>query len=256
MQGIDPSTNAAQPQTIRTNRATLSARYIVGADGHQSRIRAWAGLDRASISARRIGLRQHFALRPWTSHVEVYWSSHGQAYVTPIAPDEVCVAFVSTGKHLDVTQALAHFPELQRRLASAPPTGTPRGSITLSRRLHRVTRGNIALIGDASGSVDAVTGEGLSLCFRQSLALAAALQANDLTQYQLAHTAMHRLPHLMARALLLMDSSPLLRTRVIQLCAAHPSIFDRLLQLHIGHSQLHLFCAKGLLSNGEHLLTP
>ncbi len=252
VQGIDTAISG-QPQTIRTNRNPITARYIVGADGHQSRVRTWAGLDRASVSARRIGLRQHFALAPWTSHVEVYWSHHGQAYVTPISPDEVCVAFVSRAKHPSVAHALAHFPELQRRLASASPSDAPRGSITLSRKLHRVTRGNIALVGDASGSVDAVTGEGLSLCFRQSLALAAALQSNDLSQYQRDHTAMHRLPHFMARSLLLMDSSPRLRALALQVCSRHPSLFEHLLALHIGHSSPRLFGAKGLLSNGLRL---
>jgi menaquinone-9 beta-reductase len=252
VQGIDTAVSG-QPQTIRTNRNPITARYIVGADGHQSRIRTGAGLDRASTSARRIGLRQHFAFAPWTSHVEVYWSDHGQAYVTPISPDEVCVAFVSRARHPSVAQALAHFPELQRRLASSTPSDAPRGSVTLSRKLHRVTRGNIALVGDASGSVDAVTGEGLSLCFRQSLALAAALQANDLSQYQRAHTAMHRLPHFMARSLLLMDRSPRLRDHALRICSRHPSLFGQLLALHIGHLPLRLFGAKGLLSNGLRL---
>ena len=253
VQGIDTS-NSSQTQIIRTNRSNLSARYIVGADGHQSRIRAWAGLERASVSAVRIGLRQHFALRPWTSYVEVYWSDHGQAYVTPISPDEVCVAFVSRTKHASIAQALTHFPELECRLASALPSSTPRGALTLSRQLHRVTRGNIALVGDASGSVDAVTGEGLSLCFRQSLALAAALEANDLTQYQRAHTAIHRLPHLMARTLLVLDSSPRLRSHVLQICGAHPSLFDHLLHLHIGHISPGRFGVQGLLSKGLRLL--
>src|SRR5580698_8767881 len=30
---------------IRTNRQTLHARYLIGADGHQSRIAKWAGLE-------------------------------------------------------------------------------------------------------------------------------------------------------------------------------------------------------------------
>ncbi len=63
----------------------------------------------------------------------------------------------------------------------------------MSRRLHRVTSGNIALIGDASGSVDAITGEGLALCFRQALELAGALKAEDLALYERAHARLHHL---------------------------------------------------------------
>ena len=71
----------------------------------------------------------------------------------------------------------------------------------MSRRLRHVTSGNIALIGDASGSVDAITGEGLALCFRQALELAHALRVEDLDLYERAHARLHRLPHFMSRAM-------------------------------------------------------
>jgi len=47
------------------------------------------------------------------------------------------------------------------RFVSATLTISERGAVTVSRSLESVYRGSIALIGDASGSVDAVTGEGL-----------------------------------------------------------------------------------------------
>ena len=248
--------------TIRTNHHTIHPRFILGADGHQSRIRAWAHLDRASITARRIGLRQHFALAPWSPYVEVYWSDHGQAYVTPIGPNEICVAFIAHRKHASIAEALAHFPELHHRLASALPTNTPRGSITLSRKLHRVTRHNVALIGDASGSVDAVTGEGLGLCFRQALALGdtlrEAIQApasdNPLVSYQQAHLALQKLPHFMARTMLLLDSSPHLRNRTLTVLQRHPHFFEHMLRVHVGQAPIRLFGSTGLLATGAHLI--
>jgi menaquinone-9 beta-reductase len=240
--------------TLYTSRGPLETRFLIGADGHQSRVRNWAGLDRATLSARRIGLRQHFAIAPWTGFVEVHWSDHGQAYVTPVSDHEVCVAFIARQRFPSVAAALACFPQLQAHLACAAPSDAPRGSITLSRKLHRVTRGNIALIGDASGSVDAVTGEGLSLCFRQALVLADALAANDLAQYQQAHTALRRLPHLMAATLLLLDRSPRLRAHVLARFERQPQLFSHLLALHIGESPLQLFGPSGLLATGLHLL--
>ncbi|HEX4651844.1 MAG TPA: FAD-dependent monooxygenase [Granulicella sp.] len=239
---------------LHTSRGPLETRFLIGADGHQSRVRAWTGLDRAILSARRIGLRQHFAIAPWTGFVEVYWSPHGQAYVTPVSPHEVCVAFIARTKFPSVAAALACFPQLQARLAAAPPSDTPRGAITLSRKLHRVTHGNIALVGDASGSVDAVTGEGLSLCFRQALALADALVANDLARYQQAHTALCRLPHRMAATLLLLDRSPRLRAQIFARFARQPQLFAHLLRVHIGDEPLRLFGRSGLLATGLHLL--
>jgi flavin-dependent dehydrogenase len=233
VQSIEPT---ATGHLIRTNRQTLGTGYLIGADGHQSRIATWAGLTKATLYSRRIGLRQHYAIAPWTNFIEVYWSDHGQAYVTPNSSTEVCVAFVSNKKIPTADQALSHFPVLSRRLAAAQLSGPARGSISLGRKLRRVAAHNIALIGDASGSVDAITGEGLALCFRQAAPLALALKANDLSLYQQAHRRIQRLPSLMSRSLLLMDRSPRLRETVLHIFRRNPSLFERLLQMHIGHS--------------------
>ncbi|HEX3968517.1 MAG TPA: NAD(P)/FAD-dependent oxidoreductase [Edaphobacter sp.] len=226
---------ASRPET-RAGSRTFRTRYLIGADGHQSRIAKWAGLTAGSVRSRRIGLRQHYAIAPWSSFVEIYWSNHGQAYVTPISSCEICVAFVSREKIGSAEQALRHFPALQRHLLLAKPSGPPRGSITLGRTLHRVVSGNIALIGDASGSVDAITGEGLALGFRQAVALASALKKDNLTAYQRDHRRIQRLPTLMSRSLLLMDRSPRVRDRALNLFERNPSLFARLLQIHIGHA--------------------
>ena len=77
-----------------------------------------------------------------------------------------------------------------------------RGAISVSTRLPRVIRGRLALIGDASGSVDAITGEGLALAFRQAAILAEALSKNDLAIYQAAHRRIGRIPRLMSRLML------------------------------------------------------
>ena len=256
-QGIRPGQGTAR-SIVRTNRHTVRPRYIIGADGHRSRIRAWAGLDRASISARRIGLRQHFTLNPLTDVqsdlVEVYWSNSGQAYVTPISPTEICVAFVAHKKFPSVQHALNQFPQLQQSLQSATPSNTPRGAVTFSRKLHRVTRGNVALIGDASGSVDAVTGEGLGLCFRQAIALGEALCTGDLAHYQREHTRLRRMPHFMAQTMLLLDQSSQLRTRALKALERRPQIFQQLLRVHIGHAPVTLFGSTGLLAAGVRIL--
>jgi flavin-dependent dehydrogenase len=235
---------------VQSNRQTLRTRYLIGADGPRSRVASWAGLTEASVQSRRIGLRQRYTVAPWTDFVEVYWSNHGQAYVTPNSSNEVCVAFIANKKFVSPEAALSHFPTLRRHLARSQPNGPARGSISLGRTLQRVTRRNIALIGDASGSVDAITGEGMALCFRQAAALSNALRAGDLNLYQQAHRSIQRLPSVMSRSLLLMDRSPRLRDAVLRTFQRTPWLFERLLEMHIGHSPVQSFTTEGL-----HVLT-
>jgi len=252
VQGITQTSDGVQ---VHTNRKTLAARYLIGADGQRSRIANWAGLTEDSVHSRRIGLRQHYSIAPWTDFVEVYWSNSGQAYVTPNSSNEVCVAFISSNKFASSNQALRHFPTLALRLANAQASGVARGSITLDRKLRRVTTGNIALLGDASGSVDAVTGEGLALCFRQAAAFAMALKSGNLGLYQNSHRRIQLPAALMSRGLLLMDRSPRLRDHVIKNFQRFPLPFERLLQVHIGHRACVFPGIDGLLAAGLQRLT-
>ena len=130
------------------------------------------------------------------------------------------------------------FPQLAERLRGAAPSTPVRGALTGTYRLRRVYRANIALVGDASGSVDAITGEGLCLAFQQAEHLADALAAGDLSRYATAHCRLLRRPHLMASLMLLLDGHSWIRRRAIQAFAMVPEAFASLLALHIGHVSL------------------
>ncbi|MGJ5814667.1 NAD(P)/FAD-dependent oxidoreductase [Paludibaculum fermentans] len=220
-------------QRVLLRNHSLTARFIVGADGAGSAIRRWAGLDARVRDSQRFGFRRHFQVAPWTDHVEVHWASGCQIYVTPVAADRVNVALLSCSSDLRLQQALPLFPDLMEKLRGAAPASTERGSISASRRLRRVCHDRIALIGDASGSVDAVTGEGLSLAFQQALALAAAMELDDLGLYQKAHNRIRRRPALMADLMLLMDQRDSLRRRVFSALSARPKVFADMLSMHV-----------------------
>ena len=226
IEGIDPTGVIVGGRTIR-------CRWIVGADGFHSTVRRWTGLAPDWNGARRIGLRQHYRVRPWTDFVEVYWRKDCQAYVTPVGVDEVCVAMVGTAD-IRVPDLAAMFPRLGSHLSGAEPIGPPRGAISMSTRLPSVVAGRIALVGDASGSVDAVTGEGLALAFRQANSLATAIAAENLKRYGASHRQMGRMPRLMARTLLLLDGNDRLRRMAFRGLAGHPRIFSHLLAVHVG----------------------
>jgi flavin-dependent dehydrogenase len=88
------------------------------------------------------------------------------------------------------------------------------------------------LIGDASGSVDAITGEGLCLSFRQAASLADAMIKGELSDYQAAHTRLLRQANIVARMLLLLDRHPALRRRVVRTLSTHPELFSQMLAIH------------------------
>ena len=115
-------------------------------------------------------------------------------------------------------------------------------------------RGNVALVGDASGGVDAITGQGLYLAFSQALALADALEAGELEQYEAAHHRLSRRPAFMAQLMLLMDGRPRLRRRVMQTLADEPRLFARMLAVH-GGSASAVDCAVNGLRLGWRLVT-
>jgi 2-polyprenyl-6-methoxyphenol hydroxylase-like FAD-dependent oxidoreductase len=223
----------------------IAARWIVGADGSQSQVRRWAGLEFAGRQSGRFACRGHFAVAPWSDCVEINWARDSQAYVTPVSDREVCVVVVSRQPDCRLPSELGEFPELARRLGSAKLSGKMRGAITRTRGLRHVYRGNVALIGDASGGVDAITGEGLSLSFHQAEALAEAMAVNDLNKYQLAHRRFARRPAFMARVLLLLDGRTHLRRRVLKIFAKYPEVFERLVAIHVGETSPAHFAATG-----------
>jgi flavin-dependent dehydrogenase len=246
--------SAISDQGVLVNGRKISCRWLVGADGQNSQVRDWAGLGASSSSTQRIGLRQHFQIQPWSDYVEIYWGGHGQAYVTPVGRNEVCVALISRQKFKSFDDGLSEFPELAAHLKGAPSTTRPRGAMSISRKLKQVCRGNVALIGEASGSVDAITGEGLAMAFRQALALGPALAAGNLSSYAAAHSQINSLPEFMSRSMLLMDRSRWLRSRSLRAFARQPQIFGRMLAVHVGELRLKDFGAARLLNLGWQLL--
>ena len=213
---------------------SLSAKWIIGADGASSGVRKWAGLEARRLTPRRFAHRLHYAVAPWTEHVEVHWNRGCQMYVTPVGEQEVGVALITSEREQDFATALQMFPRLARRLTGASVSSRIRGAVTATTFMPRVTVDRVALVGDASGTVDAITGEGLGLAFRQSVALAESLGTGSTAAYEKAHRAIGFRPRTMSRALLLLDRHPQLLQAAVRLFAARPAAFRRLLALHVG----------------------
>jgi flavin-dependent dehydrogenase len=186
--------------------------------------------------------------------MEIYWGAGCQMYVTPVSADEVCAAVISRDSHLRFGQALHNFPDLMRRLEGRAPAGAERGAITASSSLRNVVRGRVALLGDASGSVDAITGEGLCLAFQQAIALATALESGNLDAYQQEHRRLLRRSAFMARLMLSLDEFGWLRERALRAFPATPAAFSTLLAAHVGALSLAESLIKGVLPLGWQML--
>jgi menaquinone-9 beta-reductase len=219
---------------IVTNRGKFSYDWLIGADGQNSQVRKWAGLEPQLVPRKRFGFRRHYRVGPWSDAVEVHWAQGCQMFVTPLASEEVGVVVFSRDPALRLESALPRFPAIAMRLRGATPTSRELGDTTALRILPAVTRGRIALIGDASGTVDAVTGHGLSLSFEQAEQLAEAMKNGDLSRYEAAHRKIAAVPIAMTRLMLLMERSDWIRRRALRLLQNTPGLFSRLLAIHSG----------------------
>jgi 2-polyprenyl-6-methoxyphenol hydroxylase-like FAD-dependent oxidoreductase len=224
--------------SVTTVHEKYRYRWLVGADGQNSQVRRWAGLNPRTAGRNRYGFCTHFRVKPWSDVAEVYWARGCQIFVTPMAGEEVCVAVISRDRGVRLEGALPQFPALAARLKDTNPTTKESGDTTSLRILPAVARGRVTLIGDASGTVDAVTGHGLSLSFQQAVPLAEAMILRDLTHYQRVHKRISSVPILMTRLMLLLAGSDWMRQRTIRLFEKSPGLFSRMLAIHTGAAPL------------------
>ncbi len=219
---------------VRTSQGLIEANWIVAADGLRSPLRRTAGLQASPAKRKRFGTRKHFDLTPWTDYVEVYWADGTEAYVTPVGPREVGVAVLWEGPRRSWSEMLAPFPELQRRLEGAKCTSEERGMGPLEQGTTAVTSGNLALVGDAAGFRDAISGEGLAIGLQQAFAVVDAIEQGGLALYAKAHRRITRLPDLLTLVLMRIACRTSLRRSFLSSLERHPETFDRLLAVVAG----------------------
>jgi 2-polyprenyl-6-methoxyphenol hydroxylase-like FAD-dependent oxidoreductase len=167
--------------TIELAGARLRPALVLGADGLNSGVRRACGIALRVGARRRYGVRQHFALESWTDHVEVYFARGVEAYVTPLRFG-MNVAFLWSPAEIELSpgrapfaQLLQRFPALERRLDGAEAQDRASGAGPFDQHPAERARPGLALVGDAGGYIDALTGEGVGLAVTQALALERAV---------------------------------------------------------------------------------
>ncbi|MEM6927396.1 MAG: NAD(P)/FAD-dependent oxidoreductase [Myxococcota bacterium] len=214
------------------------ARWLIAADGLYSPIRRGLGLERPNRRRKRMGLRRHFAQAPWSPFVEVYWSPDAEAYVTPVGPRQVGVAMLFAGEPLPEGRGaegrfatlLQRFPVLAERLVGDPCTAV-RGRGPFERRAKRRQVGRVLFVGDASGYLDPITGEGIRLGIATAEAAVACIADARADRYERRWRAATWRYWTLTEGLLSLRDVPALRRLMVPFLRTVPGAFSTIVSL-------------------------
>jgi flavin-dependent dehydrogenase len=223
---------AFEQHASHVTAAGIDARYLVAADGLHSTIRRVLEGGGAADGPRRpasprFGLRRHYRVAPWTDLVEVHLTAKAEAYVTPVSPDVVGIALLLPRPGGDDFEArLSAFPALARRLDGAACASEVRGAGPMRQDVRRRVYGRVLLVGDASGYLDALTGEGIGVGLAQAEALARCLAAGRPGDYERAWRKVSGPAWRMTAGLLWSRNQPLLASRLVPAAHYVPLLFS------------------------------
>lgn len=204
--------------------AGVQAEWLLAADGLHSHVAREVGLALPTpVARRRYGQRRHYLVEPWTDLIEVHWTRVGEIYVTPTAEGMVGVALLANrGTRFD--DALAAAPQLAARLTAADHASSLRGAGPFRQRTRARLAGRTILVGDASGYVDALTGEGIRIGLDQARAAVASVVADQPAAYEREWMRVTRDFRRLTGAVVRLATSPL-RPAVVPIAKALPPVF-------------------------------
>ncbi|MBL0175506.1 MAG: geranylgeranyl reductase family protein [Ignavibacteria bacterium] len=204
--------------SLNGERRTVGARIIVGADGVESRVGRWAGIDTttpfrdmeccaqmtlADVDMEEDACEFHFgtAVAPM-GYLWIFPKGHRTANIG------VGVSGAAA-KHKSPIRYLNEF--VARRFPRAGILTTVAGGVPCAATLEDIVRGNVVLVGDAAHQVNPMSGGGITSGMHAARmaaeAIAGALRAGDLRllaaypkEWQRSHGAKHRTYHRMKEA--------------------------------------------------------
>ena len=154
--------------------------YTIGCDGLRSKVRKLAGLEYKLLrNQNRIGARIHYQINPWTPNVEVHWNNGIECTVAPTS--ENCVEFIfcwnkdkiKFDKNFEMHEKLlSFFPDLKEKLKNCKNLSSLEMTGNFAQQVIVPIKDKVILLGDASIFYDPITGEGLTLAFKQAEILA------------------------------------------------------------------------------------
>lgn len=251
-------------------RVELQPRVLVGADGLHSRVRRQAQLESpARPRYHRWGSRVYFHSQEQRQGVEVTLGDGLESYLTPLGGSLHGLAFLWSPQELGRplpgegplwSRLLDRFPP--QFLEQLPPKEQFFGSNTalgplqqlVSSPLH--TSQKIVLVGDASGYLDALTGEGMCLGLQQAQVLAKLMLAGRVDRYPLAYWRLKLRHRLVVHGLLWLLSQPRLRERVFSALQNSPQMFAAVIGVAVESRPPWELLNRGLLPFLRPLVLP
>jgi flavin-dependent dehydrogenase len=162
-------------------------------------------------------------MEPESVLIDVYWTPTVEAYVTPVGDGVVGIAMLGR-RGIDFDATLAAIPDLARRVAGREPASDLRGAGPFRQGSRRRSDGRVLLVGDASGYVDAITGEGVRVGLAQAQAAVECVAADAPAAYERAWSSSTRDFRTLTAGLVAAATSPL-RGAIVPLAAALPGVF-------------------------------
>lgn len=170
-----------RPRGAGREELELRAPFTIGADGIRSRVAGSLGVRRETEWLRKIALVTRYELGHPQHEAEVHFFDGGYFALAPVDGGLLSLNLVleaalyrrtALGRDAMLAHWLERIPALGERLRGAPRVDPVRGIADLALTTTQQTFDGAALVGDAAGYVDPVTGEGifLALCGARHLA--------------------------------------------------------------------------------------
>lgn len=238
--------------SVQTDSGDLQAPVIVGADGLGSRMRRQAGLERGRTTA-RYGISAHIRVESLEApQINVYFEDQHELYATPVAPGVTNVAILLHRAHMRgvAGDLLGGYRAMLDRHDAVFPRyellDEPLAAGPFDVACTRPWRGNLVLVGDAAGFVDAISGEGMATALVSARHCAAAIDSylergdeSAFRRYAGQRRALVRGSTLLARLALMLGSRNTLARWSVRNLARRPETFARLVAVNAGTLPLH-----------------
>lgn len=186
----------------RSERAPM----LVGADGAHSMFHRQ--LRAAPARPLRVGLSTHVAgLEGLRDRVEVFFHDDGELYLAPSGGGEALVAALFEYRQFrpdGVPHLLSVIPALRDRVGHVELLTPVLAAAPLGLSLARIVdpQDRLVLVGDAAGTPDPITGDGMALALATTRLAAEAIVSGDLRAYERRRLARGRAARRLGRLML------------------------------------------------------